>query len=155
MNDLVLEQEIELTPDKLEDYLAAAASVAEELRDFLSRHYADLTTPAMTMRSPRSGRRNASGRPGPTIRRKYSSAKGGVRKFRQRHAGPLLITDNDMRAFAEYLVRLCESELSAGSPLAHGDNNHRCNNNTDRRRDRGMRRHENAAHNQGDDHAER
>ena len=50
MNDLVLEQEIELTPDKLEDYLAAAASVAEELRDFLSRHYADLTTPAMTMK---------------------------------------------------------------------------------------------------------
>ena len=45
MTDMILEQEaeIELTPDKLEDYLIAAASVVEELRDFLSGHYADIT----------------------------------------------------------------------------------------------------------------
>jgi hypothetical protein len=33
-----------------DDYLAAAASVVEELRDFLSAHYADLINPHMTMR---------------------------------------------------------------------------------------------------------
>jgi hypothetical protein len=42
--------EIELTPDKLEDYLAAAAAVVEELREFLSGHRADLINPPMTMR---------------------------------------------------------------------------------------------------------
>jgi hypothetical protein len=38
----IMEAEVELMPDKLDDYLAAAASVAEELRDFLFAHHADL-----------------------------------------------------------------------------------------------------------------
>ena len=45
---MFFEQEIELKPDKLDDYLIAAASIAEELRDFLSQHYEDLTKPRMT-----------------------------------------------------------------------------------------------------------
>jgi hypothetical protein len=43
-------EEVELTPDKLDDYLVAAASIVEELRDFLSGHYADLIKPPMTHR---------------------------------------------------------------------------------------------------------
>jgi hypothetical protein len=42
------EDENELKPELLDTYCEAAASVAEELRDFLSQHYAELTTPAMT-----------------------------------------------------------------------------------------------------------
>jgi hypothetical protein len=34
--------DVELTIDKLDDYLAAASSVVEELRDFLASHHADL-----------------------------------------------------------------------------------------------------------------
>ena len=51
MTDTAIEEteEIELTPDKLDDYLVAAASIVEELRDFLSGHYHDLTRPPMTL----------------------------------------------------------------------------------------------------------
>lgn len=49
MTDMIFEQEIELKPDKLDDYLVAAASIAEELRDFLSTHYLEITKPPMTM----------------------------------------------------------------------------------------------------------
>jgi hypothetical protein len=42
MTDMILDREIELTPDKLEDYLVAAASVVEELQSFLGSHYEEL-----------------------------------------------------------------------------------------------------------------
>jgi hypothetical protein len=40
--ETIEETEAELTPDRLDDYLVAAASVVEELRDFLSAHHAEL-----------------------------------------------------------------------------------------------------------------
>jgi hypothetical protein len=42
MSDIV-ETEIELKAEDLDKYVEAAASIAEELRDFLSGHYADIT----------------------------------------------------------------------------------------------------------------
>jgi hypothetical protein len=45
---MILDQEIELKPEHLDKYVEAAASVVEELRDFLSAHYLDLTKPPMT-----------------------------------------------------------------------------------------------------------
>ena len=48
-------EEVELTPDKLDDYLVAAASIVEELRDFLSGHYHDLIKPPMTHRTHGQG----------------------------------------------------------------------------------------------------
>ena len=51
MTDTMEIEEVELTPDKLDDYLVAAASIVEELRDFLSGHYHDLTKPPMTRRT--------------------------------------------------------------------------------------------------------
>jgi hypothetical protein len=42
MTDIMEAEQVELTADKLDDYLVAAASIVEELRDFLSAHHADL-----------------------------------------------------------------------------------------------------------------
>ena len=65
-----------------------------------------------------------------------------------------MISDEDMRRFAELLVAWAESEISAGQALANGDDNHQRDRHTKHDRDRGMRRHKNPAHDQGDDHAE-
>jgi hypothetical protein len=48
MSDMILDQEIELKAEDLDKYVEAAATIAEELRDFLSQHYEDLTKPRMT-----------------------------------------------------------------------------------------------------------
>jgi hypothetical protein len=45
-----LETEVELKVEDLDQYIEAAASVVEELRDFLNQHYVDLTKPKMVMR---------------------------------------------------------------------------------------------------------
>jgi hypothetical protein len=41
-----------------------------------------------------------------------------------------MISDEDMRRFAEYLVRLCESEIAAGKVLPDGDDNQHCHDDT-------------------------
>jgi hypothetical protein len=59
-----------------------------------------------------------------------------------------MISDEDMRRFAEYLVRLCESELSARKALPDGDDRQHRNDDADRNPDSRMRGHKNAAHDQ-------
>jgi hypothetical protein len=43
MSDIMETETEPLTVDKLDEYLQAAAGIVEELRHFLSGHYADLT----------------------------------------------------------------------------------------------------------------
>ena len=43
-----IEAEIELKIEDLDKYLAAATHIVEELRDFLSAHYLEITKPNMT-----------------------------------------------------------------------------------------------------------
>jgi hypothetical protein len=50
MTDTMEETEIELKVEDLDKYCEAAAAIVEELRDFLSGHYHDLTKPPMTHR---------------------------------------------------------------------------------------------------------
>jgi hypothetical protein len=46
----IMEAEVELTIDKLDDYLTAAVHIVGELGTFLGSHYEDLIRPPMTRR---------------------------------------------------------------------------------------------------------
>jgi hypothetical protein len=48
MSDMIVEQDIELKAEDLDKYAEAAACVVEELRDFLSQHYAEITNATHT-----------------------------------------------------------------------------------------------------------
>jgi hypothetical protein len=55
MSDTMETEEVELKIEDLDKYLAAAAHIVEELRDFLSGHYHDLIKPPMTHRTHGQG----------------------------------------------------------------------------------------------------
>jgi hypothetical protein len=55
MSEVMEAEEVELKVEDLDKYLEAAAHIVEELRDFLSGHYADLIKPPMTMRKHGQG----------------------------------------------------------------------------------------------------
>jgi hypothetical protein len=62
-----------------------------------------------------------------------------------------MLTNDDLKTFAELLVRWAESEISAGKTLAHGDDNHKRDRHANRNRDRRVRGQENPQHDESDD----
>jgi hypothetical protein len=141
----------ELTPDKLDSYCEAAASVVEELGTFLGSHYDELVKCTHGNPRPRYRHGYADSASGPAVRGSNTRLQERVRCVRQCDEEQLL-TRNDAQLLFDWLCRHYgypgESERATSPAFVNGHDNHQRE--TDAKHDSDRRTHRQEHRNQDD-----